>query len=153
MLVPFIYAVPGKMLDGYGHSLLLSPFDISRAHALHPLRVAAEGSRIGNRIAKVKIHVDDGRESVVRANAASFQGANPPQLVGKLRVVGGGNRQIRADFRAVLRNALAAGFQIGRDQQRDWGGRLQRGNRSHHAVLIHRTAHQPADADFPGQSF
>ncbi|MNJ66379.1 hypothetical protein D3C77_624510 [compost metagenome] len=76
MLVPFIYAIPGKMLDRSRHPLLLGSLDISSTHDFHPLRITAKGSGIRNRIAEIIIHVHHRSKGIVGTHALAFPGTD-----------------------------------------------------------------------------
>ncbi|MPM11764.1 hypothetical protein SDC9_58115 [bioreactor metagenome] len=144
MPITLVHAVARKMFDCRRDAVLMQAFHLLTGKTDHLIDVRAERPDVRDRVFEVHVDVHDRGKRPVAADCLRFTAGNKAQLIGFLLIGCRRDTHRPAVVRAVRADSVSAGFQVGRQQQRDFAFFLQNPVRLPDRFCRHRTEHHPA---------
>ena len=148
VLVAFVAPVAGEMFCRTRHAHLLTNFRIRARKVCHLSGVGTERPRVGDGVSEIIIYVRDRRKGIIRPDRQPFGRAHFAEIPRVFRAACRRDHHLRADFRPLVADAVAACLEVGRDQHGDFALFLQSGYRRDDVFRRHGAAHRAARADF-----
>jgi hypothetical protein len=118
-------AVPGKVLEGRGDAGGLQAADVGGGETADHLRVLAVRARVDDRVPRVVVHVDDGREVDVDADGARLLAGDAPGFLREALVTRGAERHQPRKRGRARKAEPEPRLEVARVQQRHLRDRLQ----------------------------
>ena len=127
---------PGKCFSVANHAARAQTVDEGRRHLADTLGILAERSGVDDRVARVVVHVGNGREVHMNANRPRLLGDDPARLLGQHRVARRAERHGPGKLRTAGDAHADAKLEIRRVEERHLRQRLQPVQRRRRGVRL-----------------